>query len=81
MGVNKTISLDEQTAIIADRMDNFSGWVRLQLRNHARNAVSKEANHMLTHRAPESERIWGASGDKCNPKHKKGLCMACWGEE
>ena len=29
--VNKTISLCERSAIVAKRMDNFSGWVREQL--------------------------------------------------
>lgn len=32
--VNKTISLCERSAIVAKRMDNFSGWVREQLLKH-----------------------------------------------
>ncbi len=71
----KTISLDEKTAIIAGRMPNFSGWVRQKLIEHARGAVREEENH---HFAPRSAMIWGEHKDKCNPRHKKGLCPFCY---
>lgn len=78
MGVNKTISLDEQTAIIADRLPNFSAFVRSALLKHARMDAKKKP---LKHVAPETGRVWGDDRDKCNPRHSKGLCKICWSEE
>jgi hypothetical protein len=71
----KTISLDEKTAIIAGRMPNFSGWVRLKLIEHARGATSEET---LVHYAPSTARVWSETKDKCNPRHKKGVCPTCY---
>ena len=78
MGVNKTISLDAQTAIIAERMPNFSQFVRNCLRRQARMDKKKAG---LEHIAPQSARNWGDTGDKCNPRHMKGRCFLCWGDE
>lgn len=78
MGVNKTISLDAQTAIIAERMPNFSGFVRNALLKYARTEKKKGPK---THTAPLSARVWGDEKDKCNPKHKNGCCDICWGDE
>tara|TARA_R110002096_G_scaffold212677_1_gene400143 strand:+ start:332 stop:589 length:258 start_codon:yes stop_codon:yes gene_type:complete len=78
MGVNKTISLDAQTALIADRMPNFSQFVRNALLKHARTASIPAGT---VHVAPETARVWGETQDKCNPKHKSGACMLCWGDE
>ena len=81
MAPNKTISLDEDTARIADRLPNFSRFVRQCLLKHASTAT--HGLPMVTgddHIAPESARIWGETKDKCNPLHKKGRCPACWGE-
>ena len=77
MGVNKTISLDAQTALIAERMPNFSGFVRDQLLKHARTTKKKGP---VFHQSPPTGRIWGPNKDKCNPKHKNGSCDICWGD-
>jgi len=77
MGVNKTISLDAQTALIAERMPNFSGFVRDQLLKYARTTRKQiEVHHTV---APKA-RVWGPNKDKCNPKHKNGSCVLCWGD-
>lgn len=78
MGVNKTISLDAQTAMIAERLPNFSQFVRQSLIKHARIEKKKAG---LQHIAPETARVWGELQNKCNPKHKKGPCLICWGDE
>jgi len=79
MGQNKTISLDEDTAKIADRLPNFSRFVRQCLLKHASQATTASISHHQDHVAPESARIWGETKDKCNPRHKKGRCPICWG--
>ena len=82
MAKNKTISLDEDTAQIADRLPNFSRFVRQCLLRHARSGVPGVGNGPHDgHIAPESARIWGETKDKCNPMHKKGRCPICWGSE
>lgn len=75
MANHKTISLDEKSSIIAARIPNFSAWVRMKLLEHARSAVQTE---MRKHVAPESARIWGQDKDKCNPRHKAGVCVTCY---
>jgi hypothetical protein len=79
MGHNKTISLDEDTAMIADRLPNFSRFVRQCLLKHAANATITVETLDERHVAPESARIWGETKDKCNPRHRKGRCAICWG--
>ena len=74
--IPKTITLDEQTAIIAENIGNFSGWVRQKLRTQAM-VDAKEAAHV----APEQGRIHGEEKNKCNPRHKSGKCSVCWGDE
>jgi hypothetical protein len=74
--IPKTITLDEQTAIIAERIGNFSGWVRQKLRTHAM-IEARDAAHV----APEQGRVHGETKDKCNPRHKSGKCAVCWGSE
>jgi len=75
MANHKTISLDDRSVIIAGRIPNFSAWVRMKLLEHAREAtVTEDARHV----APETARIWGETKDKCNPRHKKGACRACY---
>ncbi len=74
--IPKTITLDEQTAIIAERIGNFSGWVRQKLRTHAM-VQAREAAHV----APETGRVHGEDKNKCNPKHKSGKCAVCWGDQ
>ena len=74
--VNKTISLDEHTAQIADRLPNFSRFVRqCLLELGQKTEVSRYAAHV----APAEARIWGENKDKCNPAHQKGQCATCWG--
>lgn len=81
---NKTIHLDERTAMIASRMPNFSAWVRRQLVEFARDAhigvPEWEKDRAKPHIAPESARVWGPNKDQCNPKHRKGLCEICYGD-
>lgn len=81
MAKNKTISLDEDTARIADRLPNFSRFVRQCLVKHAAEASSGVRGKHSDHIAPESARIWGETKDKCNPMHRKGRCPICWGSE
>ena len=78
MGHNKTISLDEDTAKIADRLPNFSRFVRQALLKHASSARATKGSDHVAH---PTARIWGESKDKCNPRHKNGRCALCWGEE
>jgi len=79
---HKTISLDDHTAQIADRLPNFSRFVRQCLLKHARSATEGlPITDKTDHVAPESARIWGETKDKCNPLHKKGVCPVCWGSE
>lgn len=76
MGHNKTISLDERTAIIAGRIPNFSNWVRLKLIEHAREATTPTVT--MQHVAPPTARVWGETKNLCNPRHKKGVCKTCY---
>lgn len=81
MKAHKTISLDAKTAIIAGRIPNFSAWVRRKLLEHARSAQYEGGGPVeLQHIAPPSARVWGDNNDKCNPKHRNGLCDLCYGD-
>jgi hypothetical protein len=82
MGKNKTISLDEDTAKIADRLPNFSRFVRQCLIQHAAHGMPLEGEDQEDdHIAPPSGRVWGFTKDKCNPQHKTGRCVTCWGQQ
>ena len=81
MAHHKTISLDEDTARIADRLPNFSRFVRQCLLKHAAHAVNEADPEEIRHVAPIEARIWGETKDKCNPMHHKGRCVACWGTQ
>lgn len=82
MSRNRTISLDEDTAKIAERMPNFSRFVRQCLLQHAAHGENTVGSaHLRRHIAPIEARIWGETKDKCNPSHRKGRCVACWGSE
>jgi hypothetical protein len=77
MAVTKTITLDEKTSKIAAKIPNFSKWVRLCLID----LEYKQTGQIETfHIASLEGRIWGENKDKCNPHHKDGLCITCWGE-
>lgn len=76
---NKTISLDEKTAIIAGRIPNFSQWVRHKLLEHARESFQEVLTVKDDHIAPLTARVWGPNKDRCNPKHKRGMCHRCYG--
>ncbi len=80
MAHHKTISLDEQSMIIASRIPNFSGWVRKQLIQFARSPDAEVKIADMTHTAPPPARVWGMTKDKCNPKSIKGLCPICWSD-
>lgn len=79
--VNRTISLDEDTAQIAAKMPNFSRFVRQCLIKHAAHGVNGSVGAQNPHIAPEEARVWGEDGDKCNPRHRLGRCPTCWGVE
>jgi len=85
MAHHKTISLDEDTAKIADRLPNFSRFVRQCLIKHAATAELAPEETLpkgfTFHIAPPEARFWGESKDKCNPLHVKGRCPLCWGSE
>ena len=78
MANHKTISLDESSRIIAERIPNFSRWVRDQLREWARSAGNPIKPEDARHIAPPPARVWGMNKDKCNPRHRKGMCNICW---
>jgi len=78
MAITKTITIDEKTALIASKIPNFSRWVRQQLLKHAR--TEKDVKHTV----PAHMRHTKSLDDnilRCNPKHKNGMCLICWGEE
>jgi len=77
---HKTISLDDDTAKIADRLPNFSRFVRQCLVRYASEAsIAPIDGDKHLHIAPEAARVWGETKDKCNPLHKNGRCAICWG--
>ena len=76
----KTISLDEKTAIIAGRIPNFSAWVRFHLMRHALEAYDLDERDAIPHIAPESARVWGPNNDLCNPRNVNGICLSCYPE-
>jgi len=43
--------------------------------------MAKDIGQEAKHTAPESGRVHGEDGDKCNPNHRSGRCVICWGEE
>jgi hypothetical protein len=64
-----SVSLDPETAEIADRIGNFSAFVRDCLRRW-------NAYDLGIHLQPERAEI--DLGKKCFPRHKKGCCKLCW---
>lgn len=77
MAVTKTITLDDRTNKIAQKIPNFSKWVRLSLLKLEEMQLGQIEEF---HLAPEEGRIWGENKDKCNPHLTSGLCITCWGE-
>lgn len=78
-----TVSLTNQAAEYLDFLaekstnGNRSRWVQTAVLRAMQRQIGAEANHT----APESGRIHGELGDKCNPNHRSGKCMICWGDE
>ena len=64
----RSVSLDDYTAQIAERMPNFSSFVREALESYA-----AEAGQGVHTQAPANR----MHGEKCNPMGKK-LCKICW---
>tara|TARA_R100001163_G_scaffold59427_1_gene48186 strand:- start:412 stop:825 length:414 start_codon:yes stop_codon:yes gene_type:complete len=64
----RSVSLDDYTAQIAERMPNFSAFVREALESYA-----AEAGQGVHTQAPANR----THGEKCNPMGKK-LCKICW---
>jgi len=86
MGERKTIITVSLTTQAADYLDflaqkttkgNRSRWVQTAILKAMQRNIGREAAHV----APESGRVHGEHGDKCNPNHKGGRCQICWGEE
>ncbi len=75
MKIQKTISLDENTATIAERIPNFSEWVRASLLAYDENENQKPVlKHWLhcdlypeehTHQSYNYDRIWNYNGHSC----------------
>jgi hypothetical protein len=86
MGERKTIITVSLTNQAADYLDflaekstkgNRSRWVQTAILRAMSTSLGAEAKHT----SPESGRIHGNMGDKCNPKHRNGKCQVCWGDE
>ena len=78
----KSVSLDEQTAHIADNLGNFSKFVRGRLIAYD-NTTKATAIQTLEHNAPRTIRTPTATsiddGIKvCFPFHLTGCCVLCW---
>lgn len=78
-----TVSLTNQAAEYLDFLaekqtnGNRSRWVQTAVLKAMQRNIGREAEHV----APESGRIHGEQGNKCNPNHRSGKCTICWGEE
>jgi len=86
MGDRKTIITVSLTTQAAEYLDflaekqtkgNRSRWVQTAILKAMQRNIGREAAHI----APESGRVHGEDGDKCNPLHRGGRCEICWGEE
>jgi len=78
----KSVSLDEQTAAIADNIGNFSKFVRGRLIAYD-NTTKATAIQTLEHNAPRTIRTPASTtideGVKvCFPFHMTGCCVLCW---
>jgi len=75
----KSVSLDEQTAHIADNIGNFSKFVRGRLVAYD-NTTKATAIQILEHNAPRSIRTPNPDlfVDVCFPFHLTGCCVLCW---
>ena len=78
-----TVSLTNQAAEYLDFLaqkttkGNRSRWVQTAVLKAMQRSIGREASHV----APESGRVHGEHGDKCNPRHRSGKCTICWGDE
>lgn len=78
-----TVSLTTQAAEYLDFLaekttkGNRSRWVQTAILKAMSRQIGREAQHT----APESGRVHGEHGNKCNPKHRSGKCTICWGDE
>lgn len=77
----KSVSLDEQTAHIADNIGNFSKFVRGRLIAYD-NTTKATAIQTLEHNAPRFIHYGRGNGDLsvevCFPFHLTGCCVLCW---
>ena len=64
-----SISLDQETYAISERVGNLSGFVRDCLRRW-------NAYDLAEHIQPERADI--PLGKKCFPRHARGCCVLCW---
>ena len=75
----KSVSLDEQTAAIADNIGNFSKFVRSRLIQYD-NTTKATAIQILEHNAPRTIRSPNPDlfVEVCFPFHLSGCCILCW---
>ncbi len=78
----KSVSLDEQTADIADNLGNFSKFVRGRLIAYD-NTTKANAIQILEHNAPRvihtpDSTQFGDGVKVCFPFHITGCCALCW---
>ena len=78
----KSVSLDEQTAHIADNIGNFSKFVRVRLIQYD-NKTKAEAIQILEHNAPRilhtpNSTKFGEGVEVCFPFQNTGCCALCW---
>jgi len=78
-----TVSLTSQAAdyldFLAQKMTkgNRSRWVEKAILGAMAQDIVIEEKHVCD----EAWRKHGENGDKCNPNHRRGRCVVCWGEE
>lgn len=78
----KSVSLDEQTAHIADNIGNFSKFVRVRLIQYD-NTTKATAIQVLEHNAPRilhtpNSTKFGEGVKVCFPFSDTGCCVLCW---
>ena len=71
-----TISLDEESYVLWQRLDEKSRWVRQRLHEQLFD------EDLVKHTQSEAARADGIWDGLCNPNHyNKGICANCWSPE
>lgn len=86
MGDRKTIVTVSLTTQAAEYLDflaqkqtkgNRSRWVQTAILAAMAQDIVIEEKHICD----EAWRKHGENGDKCNPNHRRGRCVVCWGDQ